>query len=203
MPSRAAAQSRSSKLVCSAYETYFAESNKRDNKITTLQYTQARRLTIEQWARPLYRLFLQDYYTIISVSDKHWECHGLTVNQQIGSGKGRHWKKSTGIHKLPCQEQEYEEDYQWRIQGGRAPLFLAKSILFFTLYTMSGKNIFEIEFGFYSGRNPRSFWKYGRGGCMRVCVNRNRSRYCFLFCKGPILNDIRGHSDSKNICQIA
>jgi len=28
--------------------------------------------------------------------------------------------------------------------GGRAPLFLAKSILFFTLYTMSEK--FEIEF---------------------------------------------------------
>jgi len=54
---------------------------------------------------------------------------------------------------------------------------------FFTLYTMS-KNIFEIELGFYSGRNPRSFWKYG--GCMRVCVNRNRGRYCFLFSKGPI-----------------
>jgi len=72
----------------------------------------------------------------------------------------------------------------WRIQGARAPLFLAKSILFFTLYTnntMSGKNIFEIEFGFYSGRNPRSFWKYG--WCMRVCVNRNRGRYCFLFSK--------------------
>jgi len=40
-------------------------------------------------------------------------------------------------------------------------------------------------------------------GCMRVCVNRNRGRYCFLFCKGPILNDIRGHFDPKNICQIA
>jgi len=25
----------------------------------------------------------------------------------------------------------------------------------------------------------------------------------FLFCKGPILNDIRRHSDPKNICQIA
>jgi len=30
-----------------------------------------------------------------------------------------------------------------------------------------------------------------------VCVNRNRGRYCFLFCKCPILNDIRGHSDPK------
>jgi len=32
---------------------------------------------------------------------------------------------------------------------------------------------------------------------------RNHGRYCFLFCKDPILNDIRGHSDPKNICQIA
>jgi len=30
-----------------------------------------------------------------------------------------------------------------------------------------------------------------------------RGRYSFLFCKGPILNAIRGHSDPKNICQIA
>jgi len=30
------------------------------------------------------------------------------------------------------------------------------------------EKIFEIEFVFYSGRNPRSFWKCG--GCMRVCV---------------------------------
>jgi len=52
----------------------------------------------------------------------------------------------------------------------------------------------EIEFGFYSGGNPRSFWKCG-GVC--ECVNRNRGRYCFLFSKGPILNDIRGHSDPK------
>jgi len=55
--------------------------------------------------------------------------------------------------------------------------------------------MFEIEFGFYSGRNSRSFWKCG--GCMRVCVNRNRGRYCFVFSKGQILNDIRGHSDPK------
>jgi len=40
-------------------------------------------------------------------------------------------------------------------------------------------------------------------GCMRVRVNRNRGRYCFLFSKGPILNDIRGHTDPKNIYQIA
>jgi len=35
-----------------------------------------------------------------------------------------------------------------------------------------------------------------------VCVNRNRGRNCFLFSKGPILNDIRGHSGPKNICQL-
>jgi len=83
--------------------------------------------------------------------------------------------------------------------GGPGPQFLAKSIYFFTLYTMSEKIFFEIEFGFYSGQNP-SFWKCV--GCMRVCVNRNRGRYCFLFSKVP-MNDIRGHSDPKNICQIA
>jgi len=37
----------------------------------------------------------------------------------------------------------------------------------------------------------------------RVCVNQNCGRYCFLFSKGPILNDIRGYSDPKNTCQIA
>jgi len=80
--------------------------------------------------------------------------------------------------------------------GGAGPLlFWQSQFIFFTLYTMSEKNIFEIEFGFYSVRNPRSFCKCG--GCMRVCVNRNRGRYCFLFSKGPILNDIRGHSIPK------
>jgi len=49
----------------------------------------------------------------------------------------------------------------------RAPLFLAKSIQFFYIVYNVWKNIFEIEFVFYSGRNPRSFWKCG-GVC--VCV---------------------------------
>jgi len=44
---------------------------------------------------------------------------------------------------------------------------------------------------------------FGSVGVMRVCVNRDRGHYCFLFSKGPILNDIRNHSDPKNICQIA
>jgi len=45
---------------------------------------------------------------------------------------------------------------------------------------------------------------FGSVGCMRVCVcvNRNRGRYCFLFSNGAILNDIRGHSDPKNICRL-
>jgi len=85
-------------------------------------------------------------------------------------------------------------------RGQGPPIFDKVNLIFDIVYNV-WKNIFEIEFGFYSGRNPRSFWKCG--GCTRVCVNRNRGRYCFLFSKGPILNDIRGHSDSKNICQIA
>jgi len=91
--------------------------------------------------------------------------------------------------------------------GGPAPLFLAVNFVYivYTLYNV-WKNIFEIEFWFYSGRNPMSFWKCG--GCMHVCVClcesiglhdksvvflsniggfRNRGRYCLLFCKGPIL----------------
>jgi len=44
------------------------------------------------------------------------------------------------------------------------PIFGKVNVIFFTLYTMS-KNIFEIEFGFYSGRNPRNVWK-----CGGVCV---------------------------------
>jgi len=53
--------------------------------------------------------------------------------------------------------------------GRPGPLFLAKSILFFLHCIQCLKNIFEIEFWFYSGRNPRSLWKCG--GCMRVCVS--------------------------------
>jgi len=67
-----------------------------------------------------------------------------------------------------------------------------------------------------------SFWKCGEGVRVRVCLCdpiglhdksvvllsniggfRNRGRYCYLLWKSPILNDIRGHSDPKNICQIA
>jgi len=107
-------------------------------------------------------------------------------------------------------------------RGDPGPLFLAKSVYF--LHCIQWKNIFEIEFWFYSGRNP-SFWKCG-GVCARVCVSvwshrptRQISRFYVISvgfeivaatvfcsakpCKGPILNDIRGHSDPQNICQIA
>jgi len=40
---------------------------------------------------------------------------------------------------------------------------------FFTLYTMSEEFFFEIEFEFYSSRNPRSFWKCG-GVTVCMCV---------------------------------
>jgi len=95
-------------------------------------------------------------------------------------------------------------NYYINITRGGSPYFWQSQ--FYFLHCIGGlqclqKYIFELEFGFYSGRSPRSFWEYG--GCMRVCVNRNRGRYCFLFCKGPIFNYIRGHSDPKNICQIA
>jgi len=117
------------------------------------------------------------------------------------------------------------DDAHGRIQGGpgaQAPYFW-KSQFYFLHCIQCLKTIFEIEFWFYSGWNPRSFWKCG-GVCGRVCVSvwshrptRQISRFfylisvgfeivaatVFLFCKGPILNDIRSHSDPKNIWQIA
>jgi len=102
---------------------------------------------------------------------------------------------------------KFEHRNQGRIAGARASLFLAKSVLFLYIVYNVWKNIFEIEFWFYSGRNPRSFWKCG--GCLRarvcVCVipwayTTNQSFFylisvgfeivaatVFLFCKGPIL----------------
>jgi len=90
---------------------------------------------------------------------------------------------------------------QWRIQGARPLYFWQSQFSSFTLYTMSENNIFEIEFGFIVVEIRKVSGSVGVYAC--VCVNRNRGRYCFLSSKGPILNDIRGHSDPKNICQIA
>jgi len=99
-------------------------------------------------------------------------------------------------------DRHHQKQYLLARGGSRGAhrLFLAKSILFATFYTMSEKIFLKLNLDFIVAE-IQSFWKCG--GCMRVCVNRNRGRYCFLFCKGLILNDIRGHSDPKNICQNA
>jgi len=68
------------------------------------------------------------------------------------------------------------------------------------LYTMSEKIFLKLNLDFIVAE-IRGVFGSERGVC--VCVNRNRGCYGFLFCKGPILNDIRGHSDTKNIYQIA
>jgi len=89
-------------------------------------------------------------------------------------------------------------------KGARpTPLFLAKSILFFLNCIHVWKNIFEIEFWFYSGWNPRSFGSVG-GKCVCVCLCdpiglhdksivflsniggfRNRGCYCFFVLQRP------------------
>jgi len=58
-----------------------------------------------------------------------------------------------------------------RIQGGGGPgppIFGKVSFIFLHCIQCL-KNIFEIEFWFYSGRNPKSFWKCG-GVCVCVCL---------------------------------
>jgi len=87
--------------------------------------------------------------------------------------------------------------------GDPLPLFLAKSILFFTFYTMSEKYFWNWIL-IYSDRNPRSFFgSVGVYAC--VCVSvwshrptlqisrflsnigwfRNRGRYCFFVLQRP------------------
>jgi len=61
---------------------------------------------------------------------------------------------------------------QGRIQGGPGPpIFCKVNFIFYIVYNI-WKNIFEIKFVFYSGRNPRSFWKYG-GVCVCVCESKS------------------------------
>jgi len=51
--------------------------------------------------------------------------------------------------------------------AGRGPPIVGKvNLIFYVVYNV-WKNILQIQFGFYSGRNPRSCWKCG-GVC--VCV---------------------------------
>jgi len=84
--------------------------------------------------------------------------------------------------------------------GGPAPLFWQSQFYFLKLYTMSEKLFLKLNLDIIVAEIRGVF---GSVGDVCVCVNRNRGRYCFLLSKGPILNDIRGHSDPKNICQIA
>jgi len=88
-----------------------------------------------------------------------------------------------------------------RGRAPRPPYFWQSQFNIFTLYTMSEKIFLKFNLDFIVAE-IRVFGSVG-GVCVCVCVNRNRGRYCFLFSKGPILNDIRGHFDPKNICQIA
>jgi len=54
--------------------------------------------------------------------------------------------------------------------GGPGPTIFGKvNFIFFTLYTMSEKIFLKLIFLFYSGRNPRSFWKCGVV-CVCVCL---------------------------------
>jgi len=81
------------------------------------------------------------------------------------------------------------------------PRFGESQFNFFTLYTMSEQIFLKLNLAFIVAAIRGVFGSVGVYAC--VCVNRNRGRYCFLLCKGPILNDIRGHSDPQNICVIA
>jgi len=71
--------------------------------------------------------------------------------------------------------------------GGPGPLFLAKSILFFTLYTMS-ENIFLEVWGMYACVcvclcDPTGLQDKSVVFLSNIGGFRNRGRYCFLFAK--------------------
>jgi len=53
--------------------------------------------------------------------------------------------------------------------GAGYPYFWQSQFNIFLHCIQCLKNVFEIEFGFYSGWNPRSFWKCG-GVCARVWI---------------------------------
>jgi len=59
---------------------------------------------------------------------------------------------------------------QGRIQGGPPALFLAKSILFFTLYTMSEKIFLKLNFNFIMVEIRGVFGSVGVCVCVCVCV---------------------------------
>jgi len=62
---------------------------------------------------------------------------------------------------------------------------------------MTEKICLKLNLDFIVAEIRGVFGSVGVYATMCVCENQNRGRYCSLFCKGPILNDIRGHSDPK------
>jgi len=73
---------------------------------------------------------------------------------------------------------------EFRGGGGPGPLFLAKSILFSTFYTMSEKIFLKCNLDFIVPEIRGVFGSVG-GVCVCVCVNRNRGRYCFFVLQRP------------------
>jgi len=65
---------------------------------------------------------------------------------------------------------------------------------------MSEKIVLKLNLDFIVAEIRRVFGSVGVYAC--VCESKSWPLLLF-FCKGPILNDIRGHSDPQNICQIA
>jgi len=121
----------------------------------------------------------------------------------VGKDMTQFWGQTEGVTFCSYKHRSYKHSRtnQWRIQGGPGPPIFGKvNFIFFTLYTMSGKNIFEIEFGFYSGRNPRSF---GSMGGVYVCV-------WIEIVAATVFCSVKPHFEwypkpfqPQNICQIA
>jgi len=82
--------------------------------------------------------------------------------------------------------------------GPPPPIFVKVNFIFYIVYNVL-KIFLKLNLDFIVAEIRGDFESVG----VYACVNRNRGRYCFLFCKGPILNNIRGHADPINICQIA
>jgi len=80
--------------------------------------------------------------------------------------------KLTNLFASPYQSledpvQAFAKYSHGRIQG--APYFWQSQFYFFYIVYNVWKIFLKLNFLFYIGRNPRSFWKCG--GCMRVCVS--------------------------------
>jgi len=86
--------------------------------------------------------------------------------------------------------------------AGAQATYFWQPILFSTLCTMSEKIFLKLNLDFIVAEIRRVFGSAGVYACVCVWIELVATTV-FLFCKGPILNNIWGHSDPKNICQIA